>query len=368
MVVPEHRKGAQVPLRCECWDGHGVSEPTVAACPKPLSRCVGTERCQGTQTTQLLVEPSWRPAVLWDWVTLTCKGSGNTGVTTWYKDGRRWRQEAHNRLTVTEKGNYTCERPGTGLSPPVRVLDVSFYHEEKKLQELRDRTELSLSPLQLQHSGRYSCRGWVKSTVSRGWEKSESVTVTVHELFTVPVLVVHSEPTNGSPLTLSCLSTRSPLRPQAPLLHMFYRDGRVLGGPQGSPQLLPCAELYGGHRERSSVHFLVPGRAQGTAWHWPCLELHHTGDNGSGYCQCRDSMAESVPLNITVLSLRKQQERGRPVPSAPPEAGEVLYSQVMRNKKAGVPPCATTPQVTNAELPGPHGQQQDSSDIYENML
>ncbi|CAN8175654.1 unnamed protein product [Coccothraustes coccothraustes] len=46
MVVPEPREGAQLPSRCECRDGHSVSEPTVAACPKPLSRCVGTERCQ----------------------------------------------------------------------------------------------------------------------------------------------------------------------------------------------------------------------------------------------------------------------------------------------------------------------------------
>ncbi|KAM6999301.1 low affinity immunoglobulin gamma Fc region receptor II-like [Passerculus sandwichensis] len=188
------------------WPNPAVPSPTLALAGWcPLSPT-------GAQTTQLLVEPPWRPVVLWDRVTLTCQGSGNTRVTTWYKDGQRWKQERHNRLTVTEKGNYTCERPGTGLSPPLRVLDaplvlqvpaqallegdtvtlrcrrwrdnpvssVSFYHEEKKLQELRDGTEFSLSPLQLQHSGRYSCRGWVKSTVSRGWEKSESVTVTVH--------------------------------------------------------------------------------------------------------------------------------------------------------------------------------------------
>ncbi|KAM6999403.1 LOW QUALITY PROTEIN: low affinity immunoglobulin gamma Fc region receptor II-like [Passerculus sandwichensis] len=163
------------------WPHPAVPSPTLALAGWcPLSPT-------GAQTTQLLVEPPWRPSVLWDRVTLTCQGSGTTGVTTWYKDRWRWRQEAHNRLTVPERGNYTCERPGTGLTP-VRVLDaplvlqvpaqaplegdtvtlrcrrwrdnpvnsVSFYHEEKKLQELRDGTELSLSPLQLQHSGRYS--------------------------------------------------------------------------------------------------------------------------------------------------------------------------------------------------------------------
>uniref|UniRef100_A0A8U8BIB0 Uncharacterized protein n=1 Tax=Geospiza parvula TaxID=87175 RepID=A0A8U8BIB0_GEOPR len=45
-------------------------------------------------------------------------------------------------------------------------------------------------------------------------------------------------PTKGSPLTLS---TPSPLWPRAPLLHVFYWDGQVVGAPQGSPQLLVSA-------------------------------------------------------------------------------------------------------------------------------
>ncbi|NXP43057.1 FCGR2 protein, partial [Leiothrix lutea] len=77
----------------------------------------------GAQTTQLLVEPPWTPAVLWDQVTLTCQGSGTTNVTTWYKDGQRWGQEGPDNFTVTKSGNYTCDRPGSGLSPPVTVSD-----------------------------------------------------------------------------------------------------------------------------------------------------------------------------------------------------------------------------------------------------
>ncbi|NXO46727.1 FCGR3 protein, partial [Locustella ochotensis] len=73
------------------------------------------------QTTQLLVEPPWIPAVLWDRVTLTCQGSGSTGATPWYKDGRQWWPEGPNSFTVTESGTYTCDRPDSGLSPPVTV-------------------------------------------------------------------------------------------------------------------------------------------------------------------------------------------------------------------------------------------------------
>ncbi|NWR09163.1 FCGR3 protein, partial [Paradoxornis webbianus] len=77
----------------------------------------------GAQTTQLLVEPPWRPAVLWDRVTLTCQGLGTASDTTWYKDGQRWEQQVQDKFAVTERGTYTCDRPGTGRSLPVRVLD-----------------------------------------------------------------------------------------------------------------------------------------------------------------------------------------------------------------------------------------------------
>ncbi|NWT77413.1 FCGR3 protein, partial [Prunella himalayana] len=77
----------------------------------------------GAQTTQLLVEPPWRPAVLWDRVTLTCQGLGSTGATNWYRDGQRWVQDGRDNITVTESGTYTCERPDTGLSPSMTVIN-----------------------------------------------------------------------------------------------------------------------------------------------------------------------------------------------------------------------------------------------------
>ncbi|NWT77344.1 FCGR3 protein, partial [Prunella himalayana] len=77
----------------------------------------------GAQTTQLLVESPWRPVVLWDQVTLTCQGLRTASATTWYKNGQRWGQEGHHRFTVTKSGTYTCDRPGTGLSPPMTVLN-----------------------------------------------------------------------------------------------------------------------------------------------------------------------------------------------------------------------------------------------------
>ncbi|NXF00247.1 FCGR2 protein, partial [Menura novaehollandiae] len=76
-----------------------------------------------TQTTQLLVEPPWTPAVLWDRVTLTCQGSGTPGATTWYKDGQHCWQEGLDHFIATKSGTYQCDRPGTRLSPSVSILN-----------------------------------------------------------------------------------------------------------------------------------------------------------------------------------------------------------------------------------------------------
>uniref|UniRef100_A0A8U7NVG1 Uncharacterized protein n=1 Tax=Corvus moneduloides TaxID=1196302 RepID=A0A8U7NVG1_CORMO len=160
-----------------------------------------------------LCSPPWMPPVLWDRVTLTCQGSGTAGATTWYKDGQRWRLQGPDRFVVTESGTYQCDRPGTGCSPlcdamrpscptdrlvlqvPARALlegdtvtlrcwgwqnksvtGVRFYHKEKDLGGPLNGTELSLSPLQLHHCGRYRCN------CQMGTNRLESVpvTVTVH--------------------------------------------------------------------------------------------------------------------------------------------------------------------------------------------
>ncbi|XP_038017750.1 uncharacterized protein LOC119711495 isoform X2 [Motacilla alba alba] len=55
----------------------------------------------------------------------------------------------------------------------------------------------------------------------------------------------------------------------------------------------------------------------------PHLELSHVGNNDSGQYRCRvsegDSVAESDPLNVTVLDSRKHQERPPPQIPWPPK-------------------------------------------------
>ncbi|XP_031949045.1 Fc receptor-like protein 2 isoform X17 [Corvus moneduloides] len=152
------------------------------------------------------------------------------------------------------------------------VTSVSFYHEEKQLQQFRDGTELSLSPLRLHHSGHYRCRGWVESSLSRGRKESVSAPVTVK--------------VQGVPLSGVSVSAQPP-------------GGQVALGDR---LVLSCAVAAGTGPLSFSWHRGDSWALLGTG---PPLELRHVVDNDSGHYQCRasngDSVAESVPMNVIVL-------------------------------------------------------------------
>ncbi|NXN88451.1 FCRL2 protein, partial [Bombycilla garrulus] len=124
--------------------------------------------------------------------------------------------------------------------------------------------------LQLQHSGRYRCRGRVDTGIFWLWKDSAPVTVTVHG---VPLSGVSlwAQPPSGQVALGDCL-----------VLNCLVAMGT---GPLS----------FSWHREGSEAPL-------GTG---PRLELRHVGDNDSGHYQCRvsngDSVAESVPLNVTIL-------------------------------------------------------------------
>ncbi|NXQ30347.1 FCRL1 protein, partial [Alaudala cheleensis] len=123
--------------------------------------------------------------------------------------------------------------------------------------------------LQLHYSGHYHCEGWVLSEQSP-WIESEPVTVTVH----------------GVPLSGVSLWAQPP-------------GGQVALGDR---LVLSCAVAKGTGPLSFTWHRGGSGTLLGTG---PLLDLPHVGDNDSGHCHCRvsngDSMAESVPLNVTVL-------------------------------------------------------------------
>ncbi|TRZ05083.1 hypothetical protein HGM15179_022024, partial [Zosterops borbonicus] len=69
------------------------------------------------------------------------------------------------------------------------VTQVQFYHGDKEVSRSPSGTELSLSPLQLNHSGQYHCRGWLNIGVSWQWQQLAPVNVTVHDWLVLQVPV-----------------------------------------------------------------------------------------------------------------------------------------------------------------------------------
>uniref|UniRef100_A0A803V273 Ig-like domain-containing protein n=1 Tax=Ficedula albicollis TaxID=59894 RepID=A0A803V273_FICAL len=195
---------------------------SLPCCPQPRG---GPGRLSGAQSTQILVEPPWTPAVCAIGLLLVSLGPSRA-VDTPPRCPRCRGHTLRTCLGLLSVTGPSCPTEPLVLQVPARALlegdggggRVRVYKDEKELGESLRGTVLSLSLLELPNSGHYRCSG-LRVTVP--------TSISFPDLF--PAL---------SPLNLSCLSTPSPLRPRAPLLYRFYRDGQLVGGPQGSPQLL----------------------------------------------------------------------------------------------------------------------------------
>ncbi|XP_059716614.1 Fc receptor-like A [Haemorhous mexicanus] len=222
------------------------------------------------------------------------------------------------------------------------VTKVRFFKDKNNLKRSLNATELSLSPLQLNHSGSYRCKGWVRSWPSG----SAAVTVTVH----VPVANATITPGplshqvhTGDPVTLRCLVQVG----SAPVTFTWLHNRQeVARGP-----LLEFRATNVGH--------------SGT---YQCMATNQADE----HCVFRD-LSPELALEVTprdtgthrdAVPSGCQEESGKapPDPPAPPEEGEVLYTHLVVTRRAAVSPRATTPQdpqVTYTELRGSQGQPRE---------
>ncbi|XP_077883977.1 Fc receptor-like protein 2 [Ictidomys tridecemlineatus] len=151
-----------------------------------------------------------------------------------------------------------------------RKKQISFYKDGKKFSSSDELSSFPIQSALLSDSGIYFCTA--ASKIFLRWEtSSEKVKITVQELFPRPVLTASSsEPTEGSPVTLTCQTQLPPERSHVQLRFCFFRDGQVLrSGWSSSPELR------------------IPALA--------------TEDSGSYWCQ-----AETVSHRIRKQSLRSQ--------------------------------------------------------------
>ncbi|XP_068519321.1 Fc receptor-like protein 2 isoform X1 [Anas acuta] len=267
------QRGCHCHCHCRCPCKGMARSPALLLCAQFLS-------LTGAQPPLLMLDPPWTPLFKEQKVTLTCAPPNERVLTVWNINDGISRGTSRLQFTPSSTGRYSfqCWRSGSEPSPPLKlsvsddwwvlqapvqpVLEgdelvlrcrsrwdlrpssVSFFRNGELLRGPGGPEDtLLLAPAQRHHSGRYHCTG------GGYWSRFETKPneVVVHELFSVPELSVEGsrEPPEGSALTLVCVTRGSPLRPPVALRHLFYRDGLVVGGPQGSPRhLLQALALW----------------------------------------------------------------------------------------------------------------------------
>ncbi|ELW47812.1 Fc receptor-like protein 2 [Tupaia chinensis] len=118
-----------------------------------------------------------------------------------------------------------------------KIKTMTYYKDRRELFFFKVVSAFHIPSAALSDSGEYYCTATGRTIIS--WtETSKRVNIDVHELFPSPVLMASSfQPTEGSPVTLTC-KTQLPLqKADVQLQFSFFRDGRTLGsGWSHSPE------------------------------------------------------------------------------------------------------------------------------------
>ncbi|KAM5150355.1 LOW QUALITY PROTEIN: Fc receptor-like protein 5 [Callospermophilus lateralis] len=202
---------------------------------------------------------------------LTCKRSSSHSprTTKWYFEGKVLRKNPQSTLRVRESGDYKCQADDLPVSDPVHLEfsaaplilqgppyvfegdsvllrcrteaktelnTVAFFKNGERLVLPNNSSDLHMDGADLAHIGCYHCGDYTHTCCT---VYSNSVSIQVRVLFPRPVLTTSSsQPTEGSPVTLTCQTQLPPERSDVQLQFCFFRDGQVLGsGWSSSPKL-----------------------------------------------------------------------------------------------------------------------------------
>ncbi|XP_015358159.2 high affinity immunoglobulin gamma Fc receptor I isoform X1 [Marmota marmota marmota] len=259
----------------------------------------------------ITLQPPWVSVFQDEQVTLLCEGPQRPGdnSTWWFLNGTAI-QTLTSKYSITaarvsESGEYRCQ---TGLSVPsdpvqleIRrdwlllqissrvvtegepltlrchawknklVYNVLFYQNGKAFQFSPPNSELTIQKTNTSHNGVYHCSG-----MGRHHYTSGGVTVTVKELFSVPVLRASlSLPLlEGNLVTLSCETTLLPERAGLQLYYSFYVGSKTLVDRNASSEY----QILTARREDSGSYWCEAVTEDGNVLkRSPALELQVLG-------------------------------------------------------------------------------------------
>ncbi|XP_062961921.1 Fc receptor-like protein 5, partial [Cynocephalus volans] len=185
----------------------------------------------------------------------------------WFLGTERSSETPVNTLEVNESGEYRCQAQGSPLSNPVHLVfsaaslilqaPLSVFEGDSVRLRCQQTAKVALTTLKffrnavlilssessvfnidnasVKDNGVYHCTGYKKNNIS---VSSNTVEIQVQELFPRPVLTASpSQPTEGSPMTLTCETELSPERSAILLQFCFFRDDQTLiPGCSSSPE------------------------------------------------------------------------------------------------------------------------------------
>ncbi|XP_074174621.1 Fc receptor-like protein 5 isoform X3 [Rhinolophus sinicus] len=220
------------------------------------------------------LQPPWTTTFQGESVLLTCNGFpiNSPRETTWFYQNQGSQTSSvtpGNTRVVQETGKYQCQHNGSSLSDSVHLIfssaplilqaplsvfegdtmvlrclgrpgsalkNTTMYKNQEAQAPLRDGSDFRVHGALLRDNGQYHCKADKESCCS---VVSNTVEIQVQELFRHPRLTASpSQPTEGSPVNLTC-ETQLPLqRSDVQLQFCFFRERQALGsGCSSFPEL-----------------------------------------------------------------------------------------------------------------------------------
>ncbi|XP_068918954.1 Fc receptor-like protein 4 isoform X2 [Petaurus breviceps papuanus] len=229
------------------------------------------------------LSPPWTTIFKGEEVTLTCHGSSSSkaGTTWWYKNQQLQEMWSTNSIETKQGGEYRCETQDSALSDPVNLVvssdrlilqtpysvfegetlvlrcrgrdefrtvrNVTYYKDGSVSSYFLRLSDFSIPRVTLSYSGNYHCTGVVLIYAIIFLEKfsSRKVELQVQELFPPPELkTTTSQPTEGTPVTLSCETQLPPQRSDTKLHFSFFKDGRVIASGWKESQIFQIPAIW----------------------------------------------------------------------------------------------------------------------------
>ncbi|XP_036613419.1 Fc receptor-like protein 2 [Trichosurus vulpecula] len=232
----------------------------------------------------VIPNPPWTPVFTGEKVTLTCNGSHLLDPNTvWQVYGRQWHKTSR-PLEVTKAGEYRCQTEDSSLSKPVYVVfskdalilqilytvfegdtlllkcrgrndiqltEISYYKDKKSISGDNENSMFSIPHASSSHNGVYYCKA--KGNKWYYQDTSREAKLQVQELFAPPELkTTISDPTEGTPVTLSCETQLPPQRSNTKLHFSFFREGKVIASDWKESQVLQIPAIW---REDSGLYW-----------------------------------------------------------------------------------------------------------------